>query len=69
MPKKKEVMVYVYEDRDQNKVEVFDSLEKAKAQAVLDWAVCGPEQEQWEDCGKGKWQYGEYAFVHTKTVK
>lgn len=57
--------VYVYYDSDHGDLEVFDSLEKAKAYADKMW----PDQKD-EKWGRGKDLYREpYQEIHIREIK
>lgn len=64
----KEKTVYVYEDLDHDEIEVFNDLRKAQQHAEKQW----PDEEQensWEQCRDGVWNWFDYVFIHRKVVK
>lgn len=58
--------IFVYHDADHGDIELFDTLEAAKAHAEKNWPDAMDEGQGWEDCGRGRYSLGEYVTIYTK---
>ena len=63
--KDKKKIVYVYQDKDNGVVEVFKTLETAKACAEANWP---DEEDEWKD-SEDQWNYGEYVTIYKKEIQ
>lgn len=59
--------VYVYEDSDNNVIEVFDSVEKAKDYLVEQWG----HEPEWEGDDDNGWHdvVSDYVYIHKKEIR
>lgn len=62
------MIVYVYEDIDNNVVEVFETLKAAKECAYLHWSKESVEEFGWETCDD-RWMTCEYVTIYKCQIK
>ena len=63
------MIVYVYEDTDNNVVEVFETLKAAKDFAIKQWPEI--EEEWWEgwETSKDSWHTCEYVTIYKRQIR